>query len=1461
MTASIPLGLPADVPIALLPIRLETRYHDGKLLIRIYPDALHVDSHEPDLTAEEIEHGVRYWTEVDAAGVDSGALLAAWQTLADAHGVPRAGWIARTTRDGRPTGTPATQSWQRAPLARLLPTRWRAVAYRYSGWLGPLSVAWEVTGAMIEPDLAVGPNPAAGAPPEQLAEIETVMDAGMRWMVDYAAAERAGMAITVTRNDDPDLAAPIVRLIVYGVDERGDAHSGPARLAQLLDAHYYTDGFGIVAPDTPTNNTDTERAGQLGAAVAVSEEYRLADGTRDPIPAPAADSVAEQLARALGFTSTERELLGRDPDGARRDYQAEMNAAVWPASWGYFLTHSLQGIGLPAIRAGRRHFIDHVRADGSLPTLRIGDQPYGVLQVISLRHWRNREGGDTHDATVALLRKASAAWVEVAWTVTVNSWRFQPREAMDVFFRLLATQPRPVGYVGRSALGPEYVSDLWRFLHLGFDAGWRTALIFLTNEVLTQLGLPRDQRYTGTVFSEEAFPVPGPLVGPDPGAYLAELAALAGANPQALAAVAERGETSLLYRVLRHAGLQEIWQAVLRIRAGDRSYTEPELVDVDPRRTPTMTLWRALAEPAPAEQGGPEQTVGEYLRAAAMDDDNLADLREFQTRVTRLGQADPATLDRLLRGSLDLAAHRIDAWMTSYAHRRLDYLRDASRQPHALSLGCFGWLVNLRPATRDEVPPPDGETGPVYRNADNAGHVLAPSMAHATTAAILHAGYVARGGRADKQEAVAVDLSADRVRLARHLSEGVRAGQPLGALLGYRFERALVEAAVQDPDGLALPALILPFRLLAPFTAQVLTADGFATEVRQSSGAATADVADGLELVRRWHAGELPWGSAPDPIGQPDVTLPMVGTPAYHLCVAALRQAADGLDALADAALAEGVHQLATGNPTRAGAVLDALAKGEAPPPELDVVRTPRSGTVHTHRLAFLSSVDLAADLEVWPIDGHQLRAVIEPLLNGWAGRVLGDPHRVRCHGAWHDAAGTVLATAETTLAELRISPLDLLALAGDDPAGGRFELRQRFIDALRQQRPSSVPDEIMAVPDFGRRSEWTRDTLGVEEILQMAVAVRAALRAARPLRGEDLAAPGEALQVTYALADLHNQVSAVTIALTRNRDLLSAAVQAGDIGGMGGYLASLASAGLAGAFPEVGRGWTDAWREELRAKSTTVLAEVEQRLAAKAALEASFHDAGASDFDRVKHLVALLRAMLGEGFAIAPVFSVTTPTALAELLAHSDALTGGDPLAPATWLDQLARVRPGVARLHAALGYAEATGALAGAELMVAQVPYEPGEHWIALPPSGLPPERRTGLAIHTVRPVSTSPGMTYGGLLFDEWNELIPNEHEVAGLTFHYDAPSACAPQAVLLAVPPEADGEWTPENLRDTIADALDLAMCRAVDLQELNKYGHFLPALHFALNADGATVSTDFTGEPAAPATAPIQGAQP
>ena len=83
-------------------------------------------------------------------------------------------------------------------------------------------------------------------------------------------------------------------------------------------------------------------------------------------------------------------------------------------------------------------------------------------------------------------------------------------------------------------------------------------------------------------------------------------------------------------------------------------------------------------------------------------------------------------------------------------------------------------------------------------------------------------------------------------------SARVRAGQPPGALLGYRFERGLHE----NHPGLLLDVYIHRCRDLAPLTATRIDAAGQAVEP-----VTIGPVVDGLRLFRLWQQdgeGRLP---------------------------------------------------------------------------------------------------------------------------------------------------------------------------------------------------------------------------------------------------------------------------------------------------------------------------------------------------------------------------------------------------------------------------------------------------------------------------------------------------------------------------------------------------------------------------------------------------------------------------
>src|SRR5262249_36468069 len=145
----------------------------------------------------------------------------------------------------------------------------------------------------------------------------------------------------------------------------------------------------------------------------------------------------------------------------------------------------------------------------------------------------------------------------------------------------------------------------------------------------------------------------------------------------------------------------------------------------------------------------------------------------------------------------------------------------------------------------------------------------------------------------------------------------------------------------------------------------------------------------------------------------------------YKAIQNALAVLEDAVDAVSDALMAESVYQAVRGNPLRAAGAVESIAGGETPPPELEVVRTPRTGIALTHRLLTLFSGDPALPPEwaEWADLGNSFRADAEPHLNAWAAKLLGDPAKVRCVVEQLDpATGEVLETKDIRLNRLRLA-------------------------------------------------------------------------------------------------------------------------------------------------------------------------------------------------------------------------------------------------------------------------------------------------------------------------------------------------------------------------------------------------------------------------------------------------------
>lgn len=1394
-------------PVLLLPVRLETRFADGgaTLRVRIFPDQAHVTNHDSALTADE-EAGLRwYWEQrwPDPAADDLAE--AAWTELASRFRPGRAAFLVRAyppanlgRSDPAPTWSELPRraaQWSRAARAGLLPDRWCVLGFRRDGE-GRHTELFRKWGAGVPDALAAGPSPDPGAPaqPGGLPE-----DPELAWLHSPQAAAEAGMLITVTQADlvgGARLADGIDRLLAVGVDWTLDPDQAATAVEAQLAAHADEGRLGFLPQGLPTNSTGTERSGlstDPAAARVVLAPHRT--------PAPAPGSAATVAATALGLAA---DSFARVPGAGLReqDWQRALLDALWPATGGYYLTEMLDPVAEdPRIDASlREHVAAHLRASGPLPTLRIGAQPYGILPVTPPAQFvpstSRRAQGDVQRVTRAVRRLVEPLVSGVPRLAQVR----RRADVDDVLLALLQRTPVAWALTFRQLVGPvqrRAVSVYWDLLG-GFQRD-------VTATLFSELGCYQLTLLSELTHDPDDHPLHVPMVlRPEPSAedpqrqgtgYLAEIRELLSLDGGREILDGRSNAVALLEAFLAWAAVRELDAAA---KASTRE-AAPQLglstafVDYVSRsadRLPYTLRVEADAAP-PAAPGSAVATPRTPLEFAGMVLPGLTGNATIADHVARGYRARLQDLPGLLDAPED-PLHRLARFGTAVGtltEAPADQLEWALRGVLDLySTRLDAWLTSLAAARLAEhrAGTPAGlhvggwgaleelrpDSGPA---AESLGFLHAPSLGQAASLAVLRSARMSH--RQADGRVFDLDLTSRRVRQALRVLEGVAAGQRLAALLGYRIERGL-----QERD-LELARWILPLRQQCPLRSDHPDDPNVVEPVE---AVAARDVVDGLALLDRWateRAGLL------EAAGVTNAAQPGVA--------AVLDDVAGLADAVSDVLTAESVHQATAGNLERSGAALAAHDR-QGPPPDPEFVRTPRAGTTVAHRVGVWLPAEARSPAAGWPGD---LRSVAEPRLDRWLGSVLGDPAR------WQVGAKLVRAAQApgVNLAPLGLDQLGLgalsLVLAARRPGGGQpSELEVRLAAGFRDRAEAAG-----LAPEPADRLEL--DPAGLALVLDLAgwaaeVAGAAPLAPADLASTADLSAGTPAAAANEVAADAADRAEAVRSGAAGLAAALQNAIAAADPAGL--------RAALAGVVLLDGPDALD-----LAAEPAAVLARVRARLAAA---------------DAVSAPADVVRVLLGTDQPFLPLLASTDPAPLAAALADRPALLGGDPAAVAGWLHRSALVRPTLDPLAALLVHAEADGGDVPAELAVLQLPHRPGAPWVALPfgPAGPPPPGTVGIVLHA--PDGVDPTGGGAGLLVDAWTETIPAAEETTAVTFHYDAPGARAPQAMLLAVHPDPNPDrWDFATLVGAVHEALDLARLRTVGSRELAPFGTFLPGL--------------------------------
>ncbi|SJM95718.1 conserved hypothetical protein [Crenothrix polyspora] len=1525
-----------NIPFLFLPVRIETRFitetRKPELWLRVYPDDIAIHTHEKLLTAKELAEGIRYWKALFNAEKNGGdqkeeMKKAAWNALVQSFRPQRSAWITLQTKPknwsddlgaiqsaddlifSEPELT-KPDSWSRAPRVNVLPDKFVITLYEGD------AVANEIIGNNIPDELFVGPDPMEPDASFVTKEEKLVFGESFDWTSDFDKAIQNGMGfkIPLTKTQAEN---GFTRILVLGINLSLSETSAKTTIEDLIDNHHYSpNGFSLLPQGTATNNTDNNGSGYTKND-ALDIGYVTETGT--PLFGEADDCDGKNLADALGIDYTPLQNILHS-DGKDLKEAVAMNTALYPSTLGYYFDAMLNPV-LNEVQQEklRDFFIENVTGRGPLPTIRVGDQPYGILLTSNFDQWKWNTRREFFNAAFfdnrflnvlyAVLKDYHEIWKSLADKLSyVGKPNSTPSE---ILMDIIGLQPNSASIYQRIGYSTDYLKNLDQFQFGGkyFKDRIENLLANIaTLQFLEKLGYTAAkgtlktpqllqiiyQHYHTTLdaanivdnvpLSEtDAITPYDAVANKNYLDWLAEINSLSILEKQDFGA-GIKVPTALMYLQLRRSlSLQLHKSSVLWFRKNnlnvDFTLTATNFHNVRPAGD--LTKWevmKAKLSDAAFDHPYGNKLVSEFLLGIGKNEDEAAFLIAMRKSLDMLAKLPTARLERCFMEHLDTLNYRLDAWQTGLFNLRLKQQRQLQNENRkkGIYLGSYGWIENIRPSGKrklvsDQIPeklkPKNGR--PLFEYTDNGGFVHAPSLNHASAAALLRSGYISHASP-ENPDVMAVNLSSERVRRALFVLEGMRNGQSLEALLGYQFERGLHDRGSEDNALKKLNLYIYDFRDAFPLLHHHILQQGTNTAVETIPA---NNVVNGVTLAESTVG--FPYGTKGEVLS--------ATVSERNAIISEKDKLADTLDAVKDLLSAESVYQLVQGNFERAGALVNAI-KDAAIPAELDVIDTPRGSQFSiTNRVVInFGRVDASNPANnPWPGIAITPRAKMEAGINKWLGSVIGDPDKVVYAVSYLDDFGQAHSRAVWTLEQLKIQPVDLIYIIGNELNTG--EKDQNFLSELESRiayqykRTNGIDDSVPVKIEF-KQPEGIVGKQTFSEILPMLRMLRTLITDARFVDAEDfephsktssadknnpkalddveLLSRVEQIQASFVLnltgisgltilaqipdpdannlvTDYHNLKDAFA-ALDKAKltfeeiDFSFGSLEATQLQDL---LKAVSDFGVADAFPK--------YSTVLNNESKVLLLEqarsIFKRMLAtdksvKTLLTAALPLSGSQQ--KVSEYIRAGKLLLQEAFTILPLFNFNNDADVqlsqsdsAQLLNHAATeLKMSYPVDE--WLQNASHVRPRLSRWNQVRLLYELNNS-DELKLQAIQLPYRSDDSWVAVEyPEIDPLTNKSFTIVHDTLSIvihgqSFASAEKQSGILVDDWTEMMPTNEEITGITFNYNQPNAMPPQSLLLAVTPEVKGNWTWEDLIGILNDTLNRAKLRAVEPKLLDE----------------------------------------
>lgn len=769
-----------------------------------------------------------------------------------------------------------------------------------------------------------------------------------KWLFDFAEAVNSGMGVKIKNREICKKIESADWLIACGYKNEGSEI-----IKELLLRNKAKGMLDVLRQGTVTNNTEDGKTDYTADEVATEKEKKVFDPCNQREFDDSNKVNGNIIARHLGIESNTFKGIDNaylDENEPRR----LMKRLIWNIcshDFFYALVTYVAAKGknppYPFWFSFSKHFEDYVLGNGLIPSLRIGENPYGIIPVTNQKNWKSIASDSEEE------RKESIQ----------NSIATACRIFRDFYLHLAQDSPR---------IDVESQEDIFDTL----------VNILQFNAVSNRVNVQKYQQ--GQDSWQDPQGLDCPLVIEE-GKTIEDLKAALKNIADYLASPPSSGTEPLSFVFSHGFGFpprDEIPDSIL-IPVYTPPPAPPHLPTEDDKSTSLFI--RLLQYSA---------YISVLMKNVLMPNDksllNTQVINDFIALLDGLSIKDVKDVETILLEVLDCLSYRLDAWISSLSSVRLEEINNRKytdqesiaqtiqldkkriseiynaigKNNHGLRLtleflpgACRGELygtMTQRQKNRmleglkylksiwpgDIKPALDVITSLIenlYQKSRSAasgvgvygwlekpcadksekksdGFFQAPSLNQAVTGAILRS--AAMSGKSTEEKDIdpfMIDLSSDKVRKALWFTHGLQKGYSPAELLGYQVERELHDRNLDEH--------LLTLRKLYPLSGQA------ETEVFKNSR-----VIDGEKFL----AG-----------GNDNGIKPTSNINEIQKIRSKIEQIRD---AVADLYTAEALHQAIHGNPEKAGLWLD-VAEGKKVPLDPEIIKTPRTGHSQTQRV------------------------------------------------------------------------------------------------------------------------------------------------------------------------------------------------------------------------------------------------------------------------------------------------------------------------------------------------------------------------------------------------------------------------------------------------------------------------------------------------------------------------------